>query len=117
MGRLGYVAVLAFVVLGTLPLELLLGVGVYRRWRRLLLALVPVAAVFVGWDLYAVAHGHWTFDDAQTLGVVLPGGLPVEEFAFFFVVPTAAVLTLEAVRRVRGWPVGDEEPTDGDPVR
>jgi lycopene cyclase domain-containing protein len=117
VSRLAYVAVLAFVVLGTLPLELVLRVGVYRRWRRLLLAVVPVAVVFIGWDLYAVARGHWTFDDTQTLGVVLPGGLPVEEVAFFLVVPTAAVLTLEAVRRVRGWPVGDEEPDDEEAVR
>jgi lycopene cyclase domain-containing protein len=112
VSRLAYLAVLAFVLVGTLPLELLLGVGVYRRWRRLLLTLVPVAVVFVAWDLYAVARGHWTFDRAQTLGVMLPGGLPVEELAFFLVVPTAAVLTLEAVRRVRGWPVGDEHPAD-----
>jgi lycopene cyclase domain-containing protein len=117
VGRLSYVAVLAFVVLGTLPLELLLGVEVYRRWRRLLLTLVPVAAVFVAWDLYAVARGHWSFDRTQTLGLVLPGGLPVEEVAFFLVVPTAAVLTLEAVRRVRGWPLGDEDPADREPVR
>ncbi len=40
--------------------------------------------------------------------MVLPGGLPVEEVLFFLVVPVAAVLTLEAVRTVRGWPVGDE---------
>ncbi len=65
-------------------------------------------AVFVAWDVYAVARGHWHFDPAQTLGVTLPGGLPLEELLFFMVVPVASVLTLEAVRRVRGWRVGDE---------
>ena len=35
---------------------------------------------------------------------------PVEELVFFLVVPFAAVLTLEAVRSVRGWSVGDEPP-------
>lgn len=108
MRSLSYVAMLAFCLLGTAPLELFLHVGVYRRWRRLLLTLAPVAAVFVVWDLYAVSRHQWTFDPAQTLGVVLPGGLPVEEVLFFLVVPVAAVLTLEAVRTVRGWPVGDE---------
>lgn len=101
----------AFCLLGTAPLELVLHLGVYRRWRRLLLTLLPVAAVFVTWDLYAVARGQWRFDRSQLLGVVLPGGLPVEEVLFFVVVPVAAVLTLEAVRAVRGWPVGDEEPS------
>jgi lycopene cyclase domain-containing protein len=99
---------LAFCLLGTLPLELWLKVGVYRRWRRLLLTLLPVVAVFVVWDLYAIAAGHWTFDPAQTLGVDLPGGLPVEELLFFVVVPICSVLAYEAVRTVRGWPGGDE---------
>lgn len=98
---------LVFCVAGTLPLELWLGVRVYRQWRRLVLTLLPVVAVFVAWDLYAIAAGHWDFDRRQTLGVVLPGGLPLEELLFFAVVPTCSVLALEAVRRVRGWPVGD----------
>ena len=108
MRHLAYVGVLAFCLLGTLPLELWLRVGVYRRWRRLLLTLLPVAAVFVVWDLYAVHAGHWTFDPAQTLGVDLPGDLPVEELLFFLVVPVCSVLAYEAVRLVRGWPGGDE---------
>jgi lycopene cyclase domain-containing protein len=105
--HLAYLAVLAFIVLGTLPLELVLGVRVYRQWRRLLLTLAPVVVVFVAWDLYAIGAGHWDFDPAQTVGVVLPGDLPLEELLFFLVVPVASVLALEAVRRVKGWPVGD----------
>ena len=108
MRHLAYLAVLAFCLLGTLPLELWLGVRVYRRPRRLLLTLLPVVAVFVAWDLYAVASGHWDFDAEQTLGLVLPGGVPVEELLFFVVVPTCALLAFEAVRRVKGWPAGDE---------
>lgn len=108
MRHVGYAAMLAFVLVGTAPLELYLKVGVYRRWRRLLLTVLPVLVLFVAWDLYAVSRGHWSFDLSQTLGVDLPGGLPVEEVAFFVVVPLAAVLTLEAVRAVRGWRVGDE---------
>jgi lycopene cyclase domain-containing protein len=101
--HLSYLGMLAFCLLGTLPLEVWLGVRVYRRWRRLLLTLLPVVAVFVTWDLYAVAAGHWSFDPAQTVGVSLPGGVPVEELLFFVVVPTCAVLAFEAVRRVKGW--------------
>jgi lycopene cyclase domain-containing protein len=106
---LGYAAVLAFCVVGTLPLELFLGVRVYRQWRRLVLTLLPVAAVFVTWDLYAIAAGQWSFDKSQLLGVLLPGGLPVEEVLFFLVVPTASLLALEAVHRVRGWPIDDRD--------
>ena len=108
MRHLAYVGVLAFCLLGTLPLELWLGVRVYRRPRRLLLTLMPVLVVFVAWDLYGVHAGHWTFDPAQTLGWTLPGGLPIEEVLFFVVVPICSVLAFEAVRTVRGWPAGDE---------
>ena len=108
MRHLSYVAVLAFCVVGTLPLELWLGVRVYRQWRRLLLTLLPVVAVFVVWDLYAISAGHWTFDEEQTTGVLLLGDLPLDELLFFVVVPTCALLSVEAVRKVRSWPLGDE---------
>ena len=103
MRHLAYLAVLAVCLLGTLPLEVRLGVRVYRRPRRLLLTLLPVVAVFYLWDVSAIAADHWTFDPAQTVGLVLPGGVPVEELLFFVVVPTCAVLAFEAVRRVKGW--------------
>jgi lycopene cyclase domain-containing protein len=106
--HLSYVAVLAFCVVGTLPLELWLGVRVYRQWKRLLLTLLPVVTVFVVWDLYAISAGHWTFDEEQTTGILLPGDLPLDELLFFVVVPTCALLSVEAVRKVRGWPLGDE---------
>jgi lycopene cyclase domain-containing protein len=103
-----YLGVLVFCLLGTAPLEVVLRARVYRRPLRLALTLLPVVVVFVGWDLYAIARGHWTYDDAQTTGVLLPGRLPLDEFLFFLVIPICAVLTLEAVRAVKGWRVGDE---------
>ncbi|MHB1612932.1 MAG: lycopene cyclase domain-containing protein [Actinomycetes bacterium] len=112
MRHLAYLGMLAVVVVTTLPLELVLHLGVYRQWRRLFATLASVVPVFVGWDLYAISRHQWSFDPAQTLGIVLPGGLPVEELLFFLVVPVAAVLTLEAVHAVRGWPIGVETPED-----
>ena len=108
MSRFAYLAVLAFVVVGSSWLEIALRTRVYARWRRLVVALVPVVAIFCAWELYAIAAGHWTFDPARTTGVLLPGGLPLDEVLFFVVVPIAGVLTLEAVRSVKRWEVGDE---------
>ncbi len=108
MSRFAYLGVLLFVLLGTGWLEVLLRARVYARWRRLLLALAPVVVVFCAWDLYAIASGHWTFDADRTTGVVFPGGLPLDEVLFFVVVPIASLLTLEAVRSVKRWEVGDE---------
>lgn len=100
MRHLAYLALLAFCLLGTLPLEVLLGVRVWRQWRRLALSLLPVLVVFVVWDIYAISAGQWSFDQHQMLGVTLPGDLPLEELLFFVVVPTASLLALEAVRKV-----------------
>ncbi|MDQ1746438.1 MAG: hypothetical protein QOD07_701 [Frankiaceae bacterium] len=103
-----YPAVLAGCFVATLPLELVLRARVYARPRRLLATLAPVLVVFLGWDALAVHAGHWHYRHLLGLRV---GNLPVEELAFFVVVPVCSVLTLEAVRRRRpGWRVGDEEP-------
>lgn len=107
--RLLYLGVLAISLAGTaLPLELILHTRVFARWRRLLLTLAPVVVVFVLWDLWAIARGHWRYDPAQTTGIELPGRLPLEELLFFLVIPICAILAFEAVRAVRGWPAGDE---------
>ncbi|MGC9667303.1 lycopene cyclase domain-containing protein [Planosporangium sp. 12N6] len=100
MRHLLYLAVLLGCLAGALWLEPVLRVGVLRRWRRLLLTLLPVATVFTAWDVAAIAAGHWSFDAAQTTGVLLPGGLPLEELLFFLVVPVCAILGFEAVRTV-----------------
>jgi lycopene cyclase domain-containing protein len=97
-----YLLVLGACLLGTLPLELVLHVGVYRQVRRLLLTLAPVVAVFVSWDALAVRAHHWSFDPLQVLDARVLG-LPLEEIAFFVVIPLCAILALEAVCRARGW--------------
>ena len=104
MNHLLYASVLAGCLTVTLPLELIIGARVYRRARKLAVAVLPVAAAFVGWDALATRNGWWSFDARWVLDLPRPLGLPVEEWAFFLVVPTCAVLTLEAVRTLRpGW--------------
>jgi lycopene cyclase domain-containing protein len=94
-----YLLVLGGCLLATLPLELVLHVGVYRQWRRLLLTLAPVAVVFVTWDVLAVRAHQWRFAHVLSPRVL---GLPLEELGFFVVIPLCAILGFEAVRRVRG---------------
>ena len=112
MGHLTYLSLLVGCLVVTAPLELLLRVRVYARWRRLLLAVLPEFVVFLAWVLYAITQGHWHYDGDLTLGVRLPGGIPVEEVLFFLVVPVCAVLALEAVRKVTGWDAGYPAPPD-----
>ena len=109
MSHLTYLLVLLVVFVGSGWLEVVLGVRVWRRPVRLLLTLLPVVCVFYVWDVYAVSRqviGPSTRVTSPVCGC--PGDVPLEELLFFVVVPVASILTLEAVRRVRGWPLGDE---------
>ena len=92
-----YLLILAACLVGTLPLELVLHVRVYARWRQLLATLVPVVVVFGAWDLLAIHQHTWSYSRRYLVGVFLPGRLPLEELLFFVVVPICAVLTFEAV--------------------
>jgi lycopene cyclase domain-containing protein len=102
MDRLQYLLLMAACVLVTLPLEVVLGARVWRSPRRLLLALAPAFVLFVVWDLWATSTGTWDFSRDYTIGVTLPGGMAIEELAFFTVIPVCGLLTLEAVRRILG---------------
>lgn len=103
-----YAAVLAFVLVGCLWLEVALRTRVLARPRRLVLSIVPVVIVFFLWDAYAVSRGHWYFDSDKILGIYAPWSVPLDEIGFFIVIPLASILTFEAVRSVRGWTAGDE---------
>ena len=94
-----YVAMLVFCLAGTLPLAAYYRLTVLRQVRRLVLTVVAAGVPFLLWDLYATGAGHWRFDPAQTLPWRV-AGVPLEEVAFFVVIPLASVLTFEAVRVV-----------------
>ncbi|KNX36961.1 lycopene cyclase domain-containing protein [Luteipulveratus halotolerans] len=101
MRHLAYAGMLAFCLLGTVPLDRVFRLGVLRQVRRLALTLAVAAGPFLVWDLWATHAGHWWFDDAQTLPLRVLG-VPWEEVGFFVVIPIAAILTHAAVAEVRG---------------
>ena len=102
MDGLQYLGLMGLCLLITLPLELVIGVRVWRSPARLVRALLPAFALFAVWDLWATTTGTWDFNPEYTIGVTLPGGLPIEELVFFTVIPVCGLLTLEAVRRLSG---------------
>lgn len=112
--QLSYAAMLLGVLVAVLPLEGLFArrghsPRVLARPRRLAATLVLAGAPFLAWDLYATARGHWDFDAAQTLPPRV-GGLPLEEVAFFVVIPLAVVFAFEAVRAATNWEGGEPDP-------
>jgi lycopene cyclase domain-containing protein len=100
--RLQYLGLMAACILVTLPLEIVFGVRVWRRPRRLAMSLLPAFALFVIWDLWASRTGTWDFNPDYTVGLTLPGGMAIEELVFFTVIPVCGLLTLETVRSILG---------------
>lgn len=101
--RYQYLLLMAGCLLITLPLEFVFRARVYRRPRRLLLALLPVVALFVAWDVLGIVRGHWTYSPQYTTGVLFPLEVPLEEVVFFVVIPLCGLLTYESVGTVLGW--------------
>ncbi len=84
----------------TLPLEFALGARVYRRFRALLVAVIPVVVVFSIWDIIGIIRQHWSYNPQFVTGIRLIFEMPLEELVFFIVIPICGLLTYEAVGRV-----------------
>lgn len=61
-------------------------------------AVLPVAALFMLWDVAAVSLGHWQFGLQHMIGIVIYNQ-PVEELAFFLVIPFIYVVIWEACKK------------------
>ncbi len=96
--RFQYLILMGLCLVITLPLEFVLGARVWRQPRRLVKALAVPVVIFVIWDLYAIARDHWDYNPRYVTGWELPFDLPIEELAFFLVIPVCGILTIEAVR-------------------
>lgn len=101
MDNYHYLIVLAACLVLTAPLEIF-GDGVYRQIRRAAAAILPVAAVFIVWDLLAVLGDVWTYNPQFVTGLHI-GVFPVEELLFFIVIPLCGLLTFSAVSTILSW--------------
>lgn len=99
MDHYQYLLLMAACLVVTLPLEFVFGARVYRRPRRLLLAVLPVVVLFGVWDVVGILRGHWDYNPRYISGIHL-GPMPLEELVFFVVIPVCGLLTYEAVGQV-----------------
>jgi lycopene cyclase domain-containing protein len=100
--RWQYLLVLLGSLAAVVPLEFALGLRVLRDPIRLVRTLWLPVVLFVLWDVLAIERGTWWYNERYVTGWRLPFGLPLEELAFFIVIPVVGLLTFEAVRRVLG---------------
>jgi lycopene cyclase domain-containing protein len=92
---------LIFSFCGSAWLEIFLKTGVLRRFKRVVMSVLPISTLFLIWDAYAISQGHWFFDRTQILGIYGPFNIPLEEYLFFIVIPIAALFTIEGVTTVK----------------
>jgi len=101
MLKLSYLAMLIFTMVASFWLEIAFKVRVLRRMKRVLLSLLPISLGFLIWDAYAIAQGHWYFDQKQVTGINGPFNIPIEEILFFLIIPIAVLMTLEGVASIK----------------
>lgn len=127
LDRYQYLLLMGACLAITLPLQLFLRARVYTQPRRLLLALAPTVVLFSAWDILGIIREHWWYSPRYTTGWMVPfTPMPVEELAFFLVIPVCGLLTYGAVGTVLGWArhwahrpgaAAAMAPRDDDPAR
>jgi lycopene cyclase domain-containing protein len=65
-------------------------VAFYKNWKRLIKATLPVAFVFIIWDMLFTTMAVWGFNSNYHFDFKLLG-LPIEELAWFFIIPYCCV--------------------------
>jgi lycopene cyclase domain-containing protein len=89
------------VVFGTFLLNIIFRLKPIRNLRRVLSSIIPVTAVFIIWDIFAVYRDHWSFNAEHTLGLIFIN-LPLEEIVFFFAVPFYYITIWELTKKLFG---------------
>jgi len=82
---------------GPLALSFDKKVAFYKKWKPLLLSMLPAAFFYIVWDMWFTAKGVWSFNEDYITGIKLYN-LPIEEVMFFFIVPYCCVFIYECVR-------------------
>jgi lycopene cyclase domain-containing protein len=67
----------------------------YKQWKYLVLAIILVAAIYIGFDIYMTKAGVWGFNPRYHTNMKI-AGLPIEEWLFFIVIPYASIFLHDA---------------------
>jgi lycopene cyclase domain-containing protein len=97
-----YIGLIAFTFFGPLSRAFEPRIRYIQYWKSLLVATLAVYALFIPWDVFFTAQGHWGFTDRYVLGWK-PLGLPIEEWLFFVVVPFACFFIYEVLNLFFPW--------------
>ncbi|TNE78650.1 MAG: lycopene cyclase domain-containing protein [Bacteroidetes bacterium] len=82
---------------GPLALSFDKKVAFYKNWKYLFPAILITAVFFLVWDYFFTLIGIWEFNPEYVMNIRW-GGMPVEEYLFFLVVPYACVFIYECLK-------------------
>jgi lycopene cyclase domain-containing protein len=91
-----YFQTLILVYLISLVANKIARVVVYPKISQALILSVIFILIGYVWEGYCLSHGHWTFNEKILLGTWV-GGLPVEEYLFFVIVPYLCISVYKIV--------------------
>src|SRR5688572_29297498 len=95
-----YLLLLAVSLGSVVWLDRVAKLGVFRQWRRLLVALVPLEVAILAWDALGVERWGWASNRAVLAGPYAFGGrIPLEELLFPLVVGVCALTLWELVKQ------------------
>lgn len=92
-----YFIVLALSLAAPLILSFSRKMDFYKYPARLVLSILLPFILFIIWDVFVTARGHWSFNPLYTVGFKI-FGLPIEEILFFIVIPFCGLFTWESVK-------------------
>lgn len=93
---MSYFQILIIVYISFLIINTLLKIKTYPNAGRAILFSVIFLILGYVWDAYCVSHGDWTFSNSHILGIWI-GGLPLEEYLFFVIVPYGCISVYKIV--------------------
>jgi lycopene cyclase domain-containing protein len=99
-----YLALILVWALPPMMVQTAFGADILWHHRRLVILGILIPTIYLGMaDALAIRSGTWTISPTQTLGIFLPGSLPLEEFTFFLVTNVMIVfgITLMLARESR----------------
>lgn len=97
LNNYSYISALFVSFLGPIAYSFDKRVKFYTRWKSLFIATIIPATFFIVWDIYFLKQGVWSFNNDYILGFRL-GGLPIEEWMFFLVIPYCSVFVYDVVK-------------------
>jgi len=85
-------------------LQLAFGGDILKRyWKPVLLTILPFTLYLSIMDALAINSGTWTINPAKSLGLLIAGILPIEEFLFFLLTNTLVTFGIVLFLAEESW--------------